>query len=98
MVYFQYFKVRKLAFLYYHPNLISKPLVCCLKSSELYLNLYPSFSISSLSRVTFKIRVKCQFVILPGPLSALQSLICVIALFVIRVPEKKSCQHSQEAD
>ena len=42
---FQYFRIRKLTILCYCPNLVSKSLVCCLKSSEFCLDFNHSFSI-----------------------------------------------------
>ena len=59
LVDFQYFKVRKPTILCYCPNLVSKTLICCLKSREF-----------------------CPF-------STLCSLVWVVNLFTVSIPERR---------
>ena len=56
-IYWWIFKVRKTTILCYCPNLVSEPLVCCLKSSEFSSDFYHSFSIPSFFWVAPKIKV-----------------------------------------
>ena len=67
-------------------------------SCVFYPNFYHYFSVSSLIWVSSKIAAKCRFVIFLGPLSTQQSLIWMNVLFIVRVPEQKSSQHSQDAN
>ena len=76
-------------FFYYCPNLVSEPLVCYLKSCEFSPKFHHFFSIPSFWRVAPKITVLCLFVIFHCPFSWVWSLIWVIYLFIVYLPEKE---------
>ena len=88
----------------YRPNLVSEPLVYCLKSTEFSPDFYHSFSIPSFSRFASKITITLVFYLSSSIFYAVVS--GVSGSFVHRLciwkknylyTRKKNCQHSQDA-
>ena len=68
------------SFLYHRPSLVSKS---CFKSNVIFPDFYYSFSIPKLYRVVPKITVKYKFVVYPSQFPKLESLIWVVAYYVV---------------
>ena len=103
---FPIFQGQKPTIICYCSNLISEPLVCCLKSCEFCPDFDYSFSIPYLCLIASKITILCLFVIFPTPFFRLWSLVWLVDLFIVCVPErrficisgKKNSQHSRNTD
>ena len=87
LIYFQYLKVRKPIFLLNHSALVSKSLVCCIKSSRLWPNFYHSLSIFSLSCLALNLTAKCTVFFFPCPFLPLLYRGWVVAYVVDYVHE-----------
>ena len=72
-----------------HSNLVSEPLICCLKSREFCPDFYHSFSIPSFCWIAPKITIKCLFVIFLTSFSMVWSLVCLSYFFIICLPERR---------
>ena len=70
-------------------NLISESLVCRLKPSIFFPNLYHPFPIRSLCWIAPKITVKYKSVVFPSLCFVLRSLFGVVTWVIVHVPEKR---------